>query len=116
MPKVLHGKTAATALARDYPQIPADVIQAVSRHTEGACDMTDLDMVIYVADAIEPGRDYPGVQEIRDAVGCASLEQLFVMTMREVLSSLVLRNNRVHPASVNVWNRYIERARASSSY
>lgn len=116
MPKVLHGKTAAAALARSYPQIPVDVIQAVSRHTEGACDMTDLDMVVYVADAIEPGRDYPGVQEIRDAVGRASLEELFVMTMREVLSSLVLRSNRVHPASVNVWNRYIERARRASAY
>lgn len=116
MPKVLHGKTAAAALAGQYPQIPRDVIQAVDRHTEGACDMSDLDMVIYVADAIEPARDYPGVQEIRDAVGKVSLEELFVMTMREVLSSLVLRNNRVHPGSVNVWNRYIERARASKAY
>ena len=29
MPEVLHGPTAAAALAREFPQIPADVIQAI---------------------------------------------------------------------------------------
>lgn len=112
MPKVLHGLTAAAALSLAYPQIPADIIQAVAHHTEGAVDMADLDMVVYIADAIEPHRDYGGVQEIRDAVGKVCLEDLFLMTMEEILGSLVQRRDRIHPGSVNVWNHYVTRAKS----
>ena len=116
MPKVLHGLTAAAALSRAYPQIPDDVIRAIAHHTEGAVDMTDLDMVVYIADAIEPHRDFAGVQQIRDAVGKVCLEHLFLMTMGEVLDSLVRRRDRIHPGSVNVWNHYVTRAKSRGAY
>ena len=69
MPWLLHGPTAAAALARAFPCLPRDVVQAIARHTAGAVGMTDLDMVVYVADALEPGRDYAGLDEIRALAG-----------------------------------------------
>ena len=44
-----------------------DIINAVSFHTTGRAGMSLLEKIIYVADAIEPGRSYPGVEEIRRA-------------------------------------------------
>lgn len=115
MPQLLHGPTAAAALARDYPQIPRDVIEAIARHTTGAIDMTDLDMVVYVADGLEPGRAYQGVPALRDLVGKVSLEELYLEVFRHVLLHLIERHKRVHPHSIEVWNFYIARAREAAS-
>lgn len=115
MPQLLHGPTAAAALARDYPQIPPDVIEAIARHTTGAVNMTDLDMIVYIADGLEPGRTYPGVPALRDLMGEASLEELYVEVFRHVLLHLIGRHKRVHPRSIEVWNFYIARARKAAS-
>ncbi len=62
-----HGKIAAATCGREFGVTDSDVINAVSYHTTGRAGMSLLEVIIYVADAIEPGRDYPGVEEIRRA-------------------------------------------------
>ncbi len=42
-----------------------EIIDAVRYHTTGRYGMSLLEKIIYIADAIEPGRTYPGVDEIR---------------------------------------------------
>lgn len=61
---LIHADTAAE-VARDVFKMPPDVCRAIKLHTLGGCGMTLLDKIIYLADAIEDGRDYPGVEEIR---------------------------------------------------
>lgn len=107
MPRLLHGPTAARELARAYPSIPADVLQAVARHTTAAADMSDLDMIIYIADVIEPQRDFDGLKKLRDAVGVVPLETLFFMTFNHILLTLIERQRCLHPATVEVWNHYV---------
>ena len=114
MPQLLHGPTAAAALAREFPCLPRDVVQAVERHTAGAVGMTDLDMVVYVADALEPGRDYAGLDEIRALVGKVPLEELYLATFRQVFMNLVERRKRIHPQSIEIWNHSLARARSAS--
>lgn len=109
MPQLLHGPTAAAALAAEYPQIPADVIQAIDRHTVGAPDMTPLDMVVYVADAIEPHRCFGSVDELRAQVGKVSLEELFLATFEQLLLMLVSRKRELHPDTPLIWNAYVAR-------
>lgn len=111
MPHLLHGPTAAAALARDFPGLPAELLRAIRLHTTGAVGMTDLDMVVFTADAIEPGRDYPGLADLRSLVGAATLEELFLSTYQNVFENLVQRRKRVHPATTEVWNHYVMRAR-----
>ena len=36
-------------------------------HTTGRAGMSTLEKVVFLADAIEPGRNYPGVEEVREA-------------------------------------------------
>lgn len=107
MPRLLHGPTAAAELERAFPDIPADVLQAVARHTTAAADMSDLDMIIYIADVIEPQRDFDGLKKLRDAVGTVPLETLFFMTFNHILLTLVERRRCLHPATVEVWNHYV---------
>lgn len=104
IPRVLHGMTAAVALSREFPAIPADVIQAIDRHTLGALDMTPLDMVVYIADALEPSRTFGPVDELRAQVGKASLEDLFFLTYRHWLMLMLERGSTLAPGTVSVWN------------
>ena len=114
MPRLLHGPTAAAALGRDFPCIPDDVLTSVARHTAAAIGMSDLDMIIYIADAIEPTRDFDGLGALRDAVGDVPLEELFMMTFNHILLTLVQRRRRLHPATVEVWNHYVTRSRKAA--
>ena len=114
MPRLLHGPTAAAALKRDFPCIPADVLQSIARHTAAAPGMSDLDMIIYIADAIEPARDFEGLGELRAAMDVVSLEELFMMTFNHILLMLVGRRRRLHPATVEVWNHYVSRSREAA--
>lgn len=60
-----HGKVAAELLKRDYGVTDEDIINAVSFHTTGRAGMSTLEKIIFLADAIEPGRDYPSVEKLR---------------------------------------------------
>lgn len=62
--KLLHAKTGA-AIARDVFGMNEEVVSAILWHTTGKADMTKLEKVIYLADYIEPNRDFPGVEELR---------------------------------------------------
>ena len=74
---LLHGPVAAYELPQLFPELSPAVFQAVDRHTVGACDMTPLDMVVFVADAIEPNRHGDYAHALRKMVGKSSLDELF---------------------------------------
>jgi predicted HD superfamily hydrolase involved in NAD metabolism len=63
-PTVLHARLGA-ALAREAFGIddPA-VLSAIEKHTTAAGAMSPLDCVVYLADSLEPGRDFDGRDEL----------------------------------------------------
>ena len=107
MPAVLHGNTAARVLARDFPEIPGDVLQAIDRHTTADEHMAPLDMVLYIADAIEPGRQFGRIDELRAAVGSCSLEELYFKTYEYWVFLLFERGKPLHPDTIRIWNSYM---------
>lgn len=109
MPWLLHGPTGAEALRREFPELGEDVFQAVARHTSGSVDMTDLDMIVFVADLIEPNRTFQDVDEVRQAVGKDSLEELFFRSFRTIFTFLVEHERLLHPDMVEIWNHYAAR-------
>lgn len=102
MPKVLHGATAAFALAIEHPNIPTDVLRAVINHTTGSVRMSRLDMIIYVADALDPSRDYPEYDELLDMVGKVCLEDLFCKVYSYSTISVIKKGKTLHPKTVEV--------------
>ena len=64
-PKLLHAKTGAE-LSRDLFGISDEIYSAIRYHTTGKPDMTLLEKIIYLADYIEPTRDFEGVDNLRN--------------------------------------------------
>lgn len=65
-PKLMHAVTGAV-LAKELFGMPEHICTAVRYHTTGRPGMSQLEKVIYLADYIEPGRDFPGVEKLRTA-------------------------------------------------
>ena len=104
---VLHSWTAAATLRDEFPELSDAVLQAISRHTCGAVGMSDLDMVVFVADIIEPGRDFPDIEGLRAAVGEVCLEELFYRTYKANFMYLLSADMAVAPPSLDVYNSLV---------
>lgn len=76
--------------------------------------MTPLDMVVYIADLIEPGRSYKRVKSVRNAVGKVSLEELYFLAFKNVYEFLINQNRLVHPQTAELWNRLVYRLQLGS--
>ncbi|MCX4370882.1 MAG: nicotinate (nicotinamide) nucleotide adenylyltransferase [Dysosmobacter sp.] len=63
-PKLLHAKTGA-AIAETVFGADEELAGAIRWHTTGRAGMTLLEKIIYLADYMEPTRDFPGVGELR---------------------------------------------------
>jgi predicted HD superfamily hydrolase involved in NAD metabolism len=107
VPYLLHARTGSLSVARAFPGLSPQIITAIARHTVGARDMTALDQVVYLADMMEPARDYPGVDELRSAVGTASLRELFALGYQLSVMHLVRKRRRIHPETIDVWNALV---------
>ena len=107
MPRVLHGLTAAVALGRAFPELPPEVLAAVERHTLGAVDMSDLDMIVYIADALEPGRKGKMVQKLREKVGELELRDLFLEVYAYWVQLIMERRHPMYSKTTEIWNSYM---------
>lgn len=106
---VLHSWTAAATLREQFPDLSDEVLHAIGNHTCGAVDMTDLDMVVFVADIIEPSRSFPDIAALREAVGKVSLEELFYRTYKANLMYLLSADMVVASPSLDVYNSLVVR-------
>lgn len=79
-----HGKIAAAIMKRDYGIEDEDILNAVSFHTTGRAGMSDLEKVVYIADAIEPNRDYPSVELLRK-VAYDGLDEVCLLSMEKTI-------------------------------
>lgn len=102
----LHGPVAAVELAERFPELPGSVFQAVARHTVAAEDMAPLDMVLFVADALEPGRGGDHVGELRALVGEERLEEVFFQCFSRGLVYVMETGRYLYPTALSIYNRY----------
>ena len=92
--KLLHSKTGA-AIARDVFGVEDAVYDAILYHTTGKPDMTRLEKIIYLADYIEPTRDFPGVNELRKTV-YEDLDKGLLMGLTMTIQEMEEMGNPVH--------------------
>lgn len=97
-PKLLHSRTGA-CLAREQFGISRRVFDAIEWHTTGRVNMTLLEKIIYMADYIEPTRDFEGVDELR-RLAYTDLDQAMILGLEMSLTELGQRGAELHPRSV----------------
>ena len=96
--KLLHAKTGA-AVARDVFGVDDEIYQAICWHTTGRANMTKLEKIIYLADYIEPSRDFPGVERLRK-VCYEDLDKGLLLGLEMTIQEMTSMGNPVHRATV----------------
>ena len=96
--KLLHAKTGA-AIAREVFGVDDEIYRAIWWHTTGHADMTLLEKIIYLADYIEPSRDFPGVNDLRACV-YEDLDRGMLMGLEMTIDEMTEMGNPVHHATM----------------
>ncbi|MBR2179948.1 MAG: bis(5'-nucleosyl)-tetraphosphatase (symmetrical) YqeK [Selenomonadaceae bacterium] len=109
MPLLLHSYIGAMMIKETYGVDDPEISQAIWRHTVGGRNMTDLDKIIYFADMIEPHRDYPGVDHLRELAETASLDDMLLAGLSESIIFIVQKNSLIHPNTVITRNEILMR-------
>lgn len=96
-PKTLHALTGSLVAERIFGENKA-VVSAIRHHTTGKADMNVLEAIIYVADYMEPNRDFPGVEELR-ALAFSDLQAALKLGLEMTLVHLKNQGSEVSPES-----------------
>lgn len=102
-----HGPVAAAILPDETGITDPLVLDAVCWHTSGRVGMTLLDKIVCLADYMEPGRDFPGVHNIR-RLAEHSLEEALVAGFDSTISFLLEKREQIYPLTILSRNALIE--------
>ena len=100
---IWHGIVGTYFIKRDLKITDPEILQAVNRHTTADVEMTTLDKIVFMADFIEPGRDFPGVDKARD-ITFNNLDNGVAYQLAHTLEFLVKNRNKIYPRTLNAYN------------
>ncbi len=112
-PNLLHGPVGAWMLKEQGIIEDEQVLNAIRWHTTGHPDMDQLAYIIYIADYIEPNRDFPGVDLLRQ-LAHRDLELGVLAGLDHTIGFLIQKDGYLHPLSVATRNRLLEKRRDRS--
>ena len=94
-PKTLHALTGSLVAERIFGENP-QVVEAIRNHTTGRAEMGLLETIIYVADYMEPNRDFPGVEKLRE-LAFSDIYAALKLGLRMTLDHLARQGSEVSP-------------------
>jgi predicted HD superfamily hydrolase involved in NAD metabolism len=105
-PDLLHGPVGALYCKKELGIRDEEVLQTIHYHTTGHPSMTELDKIIYLADLIEPGRTYEGVDELRK-ICRENRDQGLLYAFDCTIQYVLRRKMLLHPLTVKARNQLI---------
>ena len=96
-PKTLHALTGGLVAQRIFGENPA-VVAAIRSHTTGKADMNTLEKIIYVADYMEPNRNFDGVEQLRQ-LAYTDLDGALRLGLEMTLALLKQQGREISPES-----------------
>lgn len=107
-----HAEVGAHYAKAHYGIGDAEVCDAIRYHTSGRVHMSLLDKIIWVADYIEPNRDFPGVEQAR-ALAEQSLEQAILYGLDQTIIFLLEKKKVVYPVTLEARNDILQQLATS---
>jgi predicted HD superfamily hydrolase involved in NAD metabolism len=98
-----HGPVASLMIEQEYGVEDETIKTAIFYHTTGRANMSDLELIVFVADYIEPGRSFPGLDEVRDMAE-KDLVRSAWMVSRNTINYLMEKKNRIYPDTFHAYN------------
>lgn len=110
-PILLHAKLGVYNAMHKYGVADQEILDGILYHTTGIDGMTKLAKVVYLADMIEPGRDFPGVEELRK-LARKDLDKAMLLAYSNTIRYLLEGGLLIHPHCISGYNELILAAKA----
>lgn len=100
---LIHGPLGAFIAQKHFKIQDKDILTAVKKHTTGDVNMTILDKVVFLADYIEPSRNFPGVDVVRRK-SYEDIDDAIVCAINSTIYYVMDKGSLLHPKTVNARN------------
>jgi predicted HD superfamily hydrolase involved in NAD metabolism len=105
-PILLHAKLGVYNAMHKYGVADQEILDAIRYHTTGMYGMSKLAKIVFLADMIEPGRDFPGVEQLR-RLAFKDLDAAMLLGYANTMRYLVQEGLLIHPHCVLAYNELI---------
>jgi predicted HD superfamily hydrolase involved in NAD metabolism len=102
-PQLLHSPVGAMYCKNVFEIEDEDILNAIKYHTTGRKDMSILEKIIYLADVIEEGRDFKGIEKIREKA-YIDLDEALILSCNSTLKYIIEKNFLIHPLTIEFRN------------
>lgn len=99
IPELLHGPAAIYICKKTFDIADEDILNAVQYHTTGRVNMSLLEKIIFLADFIEPGRSFNGVENLRE-LAFLDLNRAVIAAFDSSINYIILKNGLIHPNTI----------------
>lgn len=105
-PELLHGIIGVYIAKEKYKVTSKEILDPIRWHTTGRENMTLLDKIIYISDFIEPGRNFEGVDEVRNIV-FQDIDRAMLMALDRTIKYVMMREVYIFPETIKARNGII---------
>jgi conserved hypothetical protein TIGR00488 len=102
-PGLLHGIIGEYLAREEYGITDAEILSAIRWHTTGRPGMSVLEKIIYIADYIEPGRNFAGVEKMREEA-FRNLDRCIVICADSTIRYVLENGYLLHAKTVETRN------------
>ena len=98
-PAIWHALVGARVAQERYGVEDPEILRAIQDHPTGNESMSDLDLLLYVADYVEPGRSFEAARVLRQRAWEQSLVQTAFEICQKKLAHLERQGRKAHTRS-----------------
>ncbi|MFC0014895.1 MULTISPECIES: bis(5'-nucleosyl)-tetraphosphatase (symmetrical) YqeK [Allobacillus] len=101
--ELLHGPAGAELIQRKFNIKDNNILNAIRYHTTGRAGMSLEEKIVFLADYIEPGRDFPAVYKSRE-LATQNLNEACRYTLQETIRFLMSKHQLIYPDTFHAYN------------
>jgi predicted HD superfamily hydrolase involved in NAD metabolism len=105
-PELVHGLAGAIIGKTVMGIEDSEVFDAARYHTTGRKAMSLLEKIVYLADYIEPSRNFPGVEKLREAA-FENIDRAVLMALDNTIKYVIKKGQLLHTDTVDTRNYFI---------
>ncbi|MDD3223827.1 MAG: bis(5'-nucleosyl)-tetraphosphatase (symmetrical) YqeK [Clostridium sp.] len=105
-PGIMHGAAGAIIAKKVMGVTDSSILSAIEYHTTGKKEMTLLQKIIYLADYIEPSRDFDGVEKLREEA-FKDLNKAVLMGFDSTIKLVIEKGGLIHQNTIDARNYII---------
>jgi predicted HD superfamily hydrolase involved in NAD metabolism len=109
-----HAPVGACLVKKEAGIEDEEILNGIRYHTTGRANMTLLEKIVFLADYIEPGRNFPGVDPVRKRAE-ESLDGAVLLALEQTISFLLSKHSKIYPDTIDAYNDLIDKCKGGVS-